>query len=76
MTLSVRIKLPDPLRFEPEDVDHAVARVKREVLWGFLRRRLLEDDLDGRTALALAEQARDLYAKSLASPARRRARRR
>jgi len=63
MTLSVRIKLPDDLRINDQDVDHAVSRVKRELTCGFLRRRLLEEELDGRTALALADLAREVHAQ-------------
>jgi hypothetical protein len=57
MTFSVRVKLPDEIRVDKRDVDQAVATLKRELSWGLLRRKLLAKNLDGRTALALANLA-------------------
>ena len=54
MTFSVRVKLPDEIRIEDQDVDQVVATLKRELSWGLLRRKLLATNLDGRTALALS----------------------
>lgn len=60
MTFSVRVKLPDEIRIEDRDVNQAVATLKRELSWGFLRRKLLAKNLDGRTALALTDLLIDL----------------
>ncbi len=57
MTFSVRVKLPDEVRIDDRDVDHLVATLKRELSWGLLRRKLLAKNLDGRTALVLANLA-------------------
>jgi hypothetical protein len=57
MTFSVRVKLPDEVRLDQQDIDQAVAALKRELSWGLLRRKLLAKNLDGRTALALANLA-------------------
>ena len=57
MTFSVRVKLPDEIRIDDQDVDQVVATLKRELSWGLLRRKLLAKKLDGRTALALANIA-------------------
>ena len=60
MTFSVRVKLPDEIHIDDRDVDQAVATLKRELSWGFLRRKLLATNLDGRTALALSNLVIDL----------------
>ena len=60
MTFSVRVKLPDEVRIDKQDVDQAVSALKRELSWGLLRRKLLAKNLDGRTALALARLAIDI----------------
>jgi hypothetical protein len=57
MTFSVRVKLPDGVRIDEQDIDQAVSALKRELSWGLLRRKLLAKSLDGRTALALANLA-------------------
>lgn len=57
MTFSVRVKLPDEVRLDEQDIDQAVSALKRELSWGLLRRKLLAKNLDGRTALALANLA-------------------
>jgi hypothetical protein len=57
MTFSVRVNLPDDIRIDKKDVDQAVTALKRELSWGLLRRKLLAKNLDGRTALALANLA-------------------
>lgn len=57
MTFSVRVKLPDEVRIDKQDIDQAVSALKRELSWGLLRRKLLAKNLDGRTALALANLA-------------------
>jgi hypothetical protein len=57
MTFSVRVNLPDDIRIDDKDVDQAVMALKRELSWGLLRRKLLAKNLDGRTALALANLA-------------------
>jgi hypothetical protein len=60
MTFSVRVKLPDEVRIDEQDIDQAVSALKRELSWGLLRRKLLAKNLDGRTALALANLAIDI----------------
>ncbi len=60
MTFSVRVKLPDEIRIDDQDVDQVVATLKRELSWGLLRRKLLAKKLDGRTALVLANLAMGL----------------
>ena len=57
MTFSVRVNLPDDVRIDDKDVDQAVMVLKRELSWGLLRRKLLAKNLDGRTAMALANLA-------------------
>jgi hypothetical protein len=64
MTLSVRVTLPDQAEISRQDVDRVVATLKRDLTWGFLKRQLLEDNLDGRTALALSERALDIHART------------
>lgn len=64
MTLSVRVNLPGQDQISPEDVDRVIATLKRDLTWGFLKRQLLEEELDGRTALALSERALDIHGRS------------
>jgi len=64
MTFSVRVNLPENAEITPRDVDQVVATLKRDLTWGFVKRQLLEDNLDGRTALALSNLALDLHGQA------------
>lgn len=63
MTFSIRVRMPDQVKFSDRDVARVVDTMKRDVTWGLLRRKLLEDELTGRTAVLLADLARELHSK-------------
>ena len=55
--LAVRIRLGDPLDIREDDLDRALTALKRDLTLRSVRRHLLSDGLDGRTARALADLA-------------------
>jgi hypothetical protein len=63
MTFSIRVRMPDQVKFSDRDVARVVDTMKRDVTRGLLRRKLLEDELTGRTAVLLADLARELHSK-------------
>ena len=63
MTFSIRVRMPDQVKFSDHDVARVVDTMKRDVTWGLLRRKLLEDELTGSTAVLLADLARELHSK-------------
>ena len=63
MTFSIRVRMPDQVKFSDHDVARVVDTMKRDVTSGLLRRKLLEDELTGSTAVLLADLARELHSK-------------
>ncbi len=55
--LAVRTRLGDALEIREDDLDRALAALKRDLTLRTVRRHLLSDGLDGRTARALADLA-------------------